>query len=87
MKFCDTMDFELFYRDLLNFAEDDLLSKNELLKLLKSYSSRISVFDLMNLIALSDSTFEGVSKKWKELGNKMQVETFVFRIKTLNTDS
>ena len=87
MKFCDIMDFELFYRDLLNLAENDSISKNELLKLLKSYSSRTSVFDLMNLIALSDSTFEGVSQKWKELGNKMQVETFIFRMKTLNTDS
>lgn len=87
MKFCDTMDFELFYRDMLNLAEEDSISKNKLLKLLKSYSSRISVFDLMNLITLSDSTFEGVSQKWKELGNKMQVETFVFRMKALNTDS
>ena len=81
------MDYELFNRALLNLAENDSISKNELLMLLKSYSSRISVFDLMNLITLSDSTFEGVSQKWKELGNKMQVETFVFRMKALNTDS
>lgn len=81
------MDFELLYRDLLNLAEKNSISKNELLKLLKSYSSRISVFYLMNLITLSDSTFEGVSQKWKELGNKMQVETFIFRMKILNADS
>ena len=86
MKFCDKMDYKLFYRDLLNLTEEDSISKNELLKLLKSYSSRISIFDLMNLITLSDNTFEGVSQKWKELGNKMQVETFIFRIKTLNND-
>jgi uncharacterized protein (UPF0305 family) len=80
------MDYELFYKELLNLTQEDSLSKNELLELLKSYSNRISVFDLMNLITLSDSTFEGVSQKWRELGNKMQVETFVLRIKTLTND-
>ena len=87
MKCCDNMDYELFCNDLLNLTKKEPLSKDELFRLLKKYSSRISVFDLMNLIALSDSTFEGVSQKWKELGNKMQVETFIFRMKSLNTDS
>lgn len=81
------MNYELFYNNFLNLAKDDEISKNELLKLLKEYSSQISVFDLMNIITLSDNTFEGVSEKWKTLGNKMQVETFIFRMKSINEDS
>lgn len=40
----------------------------------------------MNLITASDNTSEWVSKKWTKLGNKMQVETFIFRIKAPDTD-
>lgn len=40
----------------------------------------------MNLITASDNTSEWVSKKWTKLGNKMQVETFIFRMKALDTD-
>jgi uncharacterized protein (UPF0305 family) len=80
------MNYEKFYNEILNIAKGELISKNKLLELLKKYSSKISVFDLMNLITFSDNTFEGVSQKWKELGNNMQVETFIFRIKTLNND-
>ena len=81
------MNYEIFYNNFLNLADDDTISKNELLKLLKEYSSQISVFDLMNLITQSDNTFEGVSEKWKVLGNKMQVATFIFRMKNINEDS
>lgn len=70
---------------MLNLTKEQI-TKNELLKLLKKYSSKISVFDLMNLITASDNTFEWVSKKWTKLGNKMQVETFIFRMKALDTD-
>ncbi len=81
------MDYETFYEDLLALADEMKISQNELLNLLKVYSSRISVFDLMNLITQSDNTFEGVDEKWKVLGNKMQVETFIFRMKNINEDS
>ena len=56
-----------FCKDLLNLTKEQI-TKNELLKLLKKYSSRISVFDLMNLITASDNTSEWVSKvdkTWK----------------------
>ena len=79
------MNYETFYKDLLNLTKEQI-TKNELLKLLKKYSSKISVFDLMNLITASDNTFEWVSKKWTKLGNKMQVETLIFRMKALDTD-
>ncbi len=81
------MNYEEFYKSFLNLTEEDSFSKNNLLGLLKEYSSEISVFDLMNLITQSDNTFEGVSEKWKVLGNKMQVETFIFRMKSLGNDS
>lgn len=61
------MNYETFYKDLLNLTKEQI-TKNELLKLLKKYSSRISVFDLMNLITASDNTSEWVSKvdkTWK----------------------
>lgn len=80
------MNYENFYNSFLDLAKDDSISKDDLLNLLKEYSSKISVFDLMNLITQSDNTFEGVSEKWKVLGNKMQVETFIFRMKSLNED-
>lgn len=79
------MNYETFCKDLLNLTKEQI-TKNELLKLLKKYSNRISVFDLMNLITASDNTFEWVSKKWTKLGNKMQVETFIFRMKALDAD-
>lgn len=56
------MNYETFYKDLLNLTKEQI-TKNELLKLLKKYSSKISVFDLMNLITASDNTSEWVSKK------------------------
>lgn len=61
------MNYETFYKDLLNLTKEQI-TKNELLKLLKKYSSRISVFDFMNLITASDNTSEWVSKvdkTWK----------------------
>lgn len=61
------MNYETFCKDLLNLKKEQI-TKNELLKLLKKYSSRISVFDLMNLITASDNTSEWVSKvdkTWK----------------------
>ncbi|MFR5821872.1 MAG: hypothetical protein ACLUGX_06760 [Methanobrevibacter smithii] len=51
------MNYETFCKDLLNLTKEQI-TKNELLKLLKKYSSRISVFDLMNLITASDNTSE-----------------------------
>ena len=81
------MDNEELYDDLLNLTKDANLSKNDLLRVLKSYASKISVFELMNMITYSDSTFEGVSDKWKKLGNEMQVKTFIQRIKDINTDN
>lgn len=78
------MNYETFCKDLLNLTKEQI-TKNELLKLLKKYSSRISVFDLMNLITASDNTSDGF-RKWTKLGNKMQVETFIFRMKALDTD-
>ena len=61
------MNYETFCKDLLSLTKEQI-TKNELLKLLKKYSSRISVFDLMNLITASDNTSEWVSKvdkTWK----------------------
>ena len=58
-----------------------------LLKLLKKYSSRISVFEMIYLITTFDNNFEGISQKQTKLGNKMQVETFIFRMKALDTYS
>ena len=81
------MNYEIFYSNLLNLGVEDSISKNNLLKFLKEYSSKISVFDLMDLITRSDNTFEGVDEKWKVLGNKMQVETFIFRMNAINNDS
>ena len=75
---------DLIYDDLVNLSSDGVLSK--LLILIKEYVGSISVFDLMNFMAYSDSTFEGVDEKWKFLGSKMQVETFIQRIKKLKTD-
>ncbi len=60
------MNYETFYKDLLNLTKEQI-TKNELLKLLKKYSSRISVFDLMNLITASDNTSEWVSKSGQNL--------------------
>lgn len=60
------MNYETFYKDLLNLTKEQI-TKNELLKLLKKYSSRISVFDLMNLITASDNTSEWVSKTGQNL--------------------
>lgn len=60
------MNYETFYKDLLNLTKEQI-TKNELLKLLKKYSSRISVFDLMNLITASDNTPEWVSKSGQNL--------------------
>ena len=77
---------EDLYADLLKLKNEKSLSKNNLLEVLKEYSSKISVFELMNMITYSDSTFEGVSDKWKKLGNEMQVKTFIERIKSLNVD-
>lgn len=37
------MNYETFYKDLLNLTKEQI-TKNELLKLLKKYSSKISVF-------------------------------------------
>lgn len=77
---------EKIYGDLFALAEADSIPKNSLLEILKDYSSTISVFELMNMMAYSDSTFEGVSDKWKKLGSEMQVKTFIDRIKMLNVD-
>ena len=60
------MNYETFYKDLLNLTKEQI-TKNELLKLLKKYSSRISVFELMNLITASDNTSEWVSKSGQNL--------------------
>ena len=74
------------YDDLVNLNSNNVLSKNNLLILLKEYAGSISVFDLMNFMAYSDSTFEGVYDQWKFLGSKIQVETFIQRIKKIKTD-
>ena len=75
------------YEDLYNLSKNEFFSKNNLLEILKDYAGKISVFELMNMITYSDSTFDGVSEKWKKLGNEMQVKTFIQRVKDINTDN
>ena len=42
---------------------------------------------MIYLITTFDNNFEGISQKQTKLGNKMQVETFIFRMKALDTYS
>lgn len=74
------------YDDLFKLAQGDEISGNNLLSVLKDYAGKISVFELMEMITYSDSTFEEVNDKWKRLGNEMQVKTFIERIKSINVD-
>lgn len=67
-------------------TNEELISGNSLLEILKEYSSTISVFDMMSFTAHVIEENKYVQENFREDSQKSYIESFLFRVNDISGD-
>ena len=73
--------------DFSSLAEERTISANSVFDILKDYSSRISVFDMMEFTSQVIEENKYVPESYRKESQKSYIESFLLRVKDISNDA
>lgn len=80
-------DDEKIFTEFKNLSEKNIITQNDLLKILKKFSKTISVYDLMEATIILKDDGKYVQTQYREKFLEVYVKYFIMRIKEINDNN